>query len=221
MEFLCVCGYKTPAHAFLLSWQPKAGAVELNCRPQKPKAAQEKNNTIGLYYMIKDYKFSEIEEIFDSKVLNAFDNSNVVGVSFYLTTNAFIPANCTTTVIVDNQKTFSFSLKENTKVDSITKVKLKGQNALECYINLLDFAFQVGYPLDDMTDFPLDLGSVGSPNEMLVYNDLTPFTSSEREHLKEINGVYIKTNLEPGFNLIAICILLIIIADHSIVHIDE
>ncbi len=171
--------------------------------------------------MLKDYKFSEIREIFDSKGLNAFDNSNVVGVTFYLTNSAFIPANCTTTVIVDNQKSFSFSLKENTTVDRITKVKLKSQNALECYINLLEFAFQVGYPPNDLADFSLELSSVGSPDKMLVYNDLTPFTPSEREHLKELNGIYIKTNLEPGFNLIAICILLIIIADHSVVHIDE
>lgn len=171
--------------------------------------------------MIKDYKFSEIKEILESKGLNDFANSNVIGVSFSLINSIFIPANCTTTVVVDNQKTFSFHPKENTTIDRITKVKLKGQNSLECYINLLDFAFQVGYPPNDLADFSLELGSVGSPDEMLVYNDLTPFTPSEREHLKEINGVYIKTNLSPGFNLLAICILLIIVADYFMLHIDE
>lgn len=171
--------------------------------------------------MIKDYKRSEIKEILKSKGPGFFAENEVVGVTFYLNTYLLIPANSPTTLIIDDQKSFLFASKQDTKVESITKIQLMGQNAMECYINLLNYTFQNGYSAEFLEEFPLEFCGFGALDEKLIYANLTSFSPDEREHLKEVNDGYIKTNLAPEFIAIAICILLSFAGDSGLLHIEE
>ena len=171
--------------------------------------------------MIKDYTLSDIERFFRTTGLSVFANSNVVGVSFSLTNRIFIPADCTTTLTIDNQKPLSFTLKQNTIMLRRTEVELPSQNAIECYINLLNFAIQMGHTVNSLAHLPIQYGNMGSATDMLIYTDLTFFSPNARKHAREVNGGYINATLNIELIIIAIYVLLLIVSDSAVIHIDE